>query len=333
MIDSLQWSRQSVVSCIILALLACIGATVLWVHEKTSQIPADLFPQLATAPPIGEPLELLPGLPLILPAGFEPSGGQELYDTESLYEKINGKAPLYLEAGFVGLTTRRFIFKEDPSLWFELYVYDMGTALNAFSVYSTQKRPGTERDDALEGLDHYLTENGLYLHRGPYYIELIGSSASDQLKKAMVSVGREMLGAETDEGEALAELQLFPAEGLEPGSFKLIRDNAFGSEVLRNTFVAKYEVNGQSISAFIAGQKSTAEAQKVAERYLQFLVEGGGTAEEPVESMQLVDLYGLVEIVFTVGPYVAGVHEGENRDDALETARHLRHFISEKVSQ
>ena len=74
--------------------------------------------------------------------GLKKLSDTEVYDSQNLYEKINGKAPTYLESGFRQLTTQRFASKKNPNLWSELYVYDMGSELNAYSVYSRQKRAG-----------------------------------------------------------------------------------------------------------------------------------------------------------------------------------------------
>ena len=71
---------------------------------------------------------------------FSPAGKAETYNNDNLYEKIDGKAPMYQEAGFVKLTTQRFAAKSNSELGFELYLYDMNNAKNAFSVYSRQKR-------------------------------------------------------------------------------------------------------------------------------------------------------------------------------------------------
>ncbi len=77
---------------------------------------------------------------------FPPVGKAETYNTDNLYEKIDGKAPMYQEAGFVKLTTQRFAAKSNSELGLELYLYDMGNAKNAFSVYSRQKRADATTD-------------------------------------------------------------------------------------------------------------------------------------------------------------------------------------------
>ena len=323
MAASLQWSCQSVVSFLLLAVLCAIGASILWVHQQGSRFIPNISSLTDTAQPSPDAVELIPGSLLTFPADFDASGRQELYDAETLYEKINGKAPLYLEADFKSLTTRRFMFGQDSSLWFEIFVYDMGTALNAFSVYSSQRRAGADVVPSLVSHEHYKTENGLFLRFGAYYIECIGSASSARLDAAMIAMGTELLTADPGKGAAIAGLQLFPDKDLVPGSFKLILKDVFGSEVLQNVYIAKYLLNGQEVTGFISPQDSLEQAKDVADGYFQFLVESEGVGDT-VSDMQVVDLYGLVEVVFAAGKYVAGVHEGENRVDALEIAGRLR---------
>jgi len=327
-VSALQWSRQSVVSFILLVVLCCIGSTIVWIHGQSSQSVFKTYTPPESTEPTLDLSELIPDSPLTLPDSLEFFGKREQYNSEDLYEKINGKAPLYHEAGFLSLTTRRIKHREDPSLWFEVFVYDMGTALNAFSVYSTQKRAGTKVIASLEPHDHYKTENGLYLRHGAYYIECIGSTTSVLLDDALVAIGQDLLTAEPGNESNITERQLFPKENLVPGSFKFILNNAFGSEELQNTFLAKYRLNDQLITAFISKQESSEKASQVAKSYTQFLLDSEGTPDNNVDTMRLVDLYGLLEIVFVDGQYVAGIHEGENRVDALVIAGQIKEALA-----
>jgi hypothetical protein len=81
-----------------------------------------------------------PSFDVLVPSGFKKLSEAEIYTPENLYEKIDGKAPLYIESGFVKLFTQRFVSQNDDGLWFELFLFDMAAAKNAFSVYSVQKR-------------------------------------------------------------------------------------------------------------------------------------------------------------------------------------------------
>ncbi len=326
-IPAVQWSRQSVISCILLALLCTIAAAILWIHEHNRNTAFSGYSLPEPVQPVLDTLDSVPGF--LLPPGFELFSNREQYNAENLYEKINGKAPLYLQAGFVRLTTQRFRSGKDPALWFEVAVYDMGTPRNAFSVYSAQKRSGTSVVPSLEPFDHYKTENGLYLRHGPWYVECVGSAVSTRLDEGMIAIARDLFSADAGKDDAVAELQLFPVKDLVPAGFKLILKNAFGSDMLAGTFIARYRLNGQLITAFICPQDSPELAQQVAEKYHQFLLESGGVPEESVDAMQPVDLYGLVEIVFAAGPYVAGIHEGESHAEALEIAGRLKDALTQ----
>ena len=53
-------------------------------------------------------------VPAYLPENLIPLGPEETFDSETLSDKIDGKAELYLSSGFVKLSTRRFAQKADP---------------------------------------------------------------------------------------------------------------------------------------------------------------------------------------------------------------------------
>ena len=323
-----QWSKQSVVSYLLLALLCTIGTATFLIHEQTRDTTFIIIPPVEPGQTVLTDPESAPAFSLPLPPGFEFFSNPEQYTADNLYEKINGKAPLYLQAGFVSLTSRRFRSSQQPELWFEASVYDMANSHNAFAVYSMQKRSGAATVPDLE-VDHYKTENGLYLQYDRYYLEIVGSAVSTVLDAGMSALARELLAAAPEKEEKVNEFRLFPVQNLDLDGFKLIPENAFGSDLFAATFVARYQLNGQQITAFIAPQDSPEQAQQVAADFYRFLLENGGSAEEPVSSMQTVDLYGLLEIVFAAGPYVAGVHEGENRQQAVEIADRLRNALVE----
>ena len=67
-----------------------------------------------------------------LPPGIIPLSPSEAFDAQTLSDKINGKAELYLSAGFVSLRSQRFKDKNGLDFWVEVYVYDMDKGQNAF---------------------------------------------------------------------------------------------------------------------------------------------------------------------------------------------------------
>ena len=251
----------------------------------------------------------------LVPDGFEIFSKTETYSPQTLYEKINGKSPLYLESGFEQLSTQRFVSKNDDALIMEVFVYDMATARNAFSVYSTQKRADTEiLSTARFG---YKTSNGIYLAHGRYYIELVGFSEAKELLEAITATAEKIqetlaVGSNAE----MDELSLFPPENITAGSAKLYTVSAFGFEGFSNVFTCRYELDGQSVTAFLSKSPSPEEAQTFADSYYKFLIDNGAEAKQPInEGLEgkVIDFYGSIEVVFTAGPFVAGGHDAQDQ--------------------
>ena len=242
------------------------------------------------------------------PVGFEGPAKVTAYNNVNLYEKIDGKADQYIEAGFQGLFTRLFTHKNDNTPGMELYLFDMGNARNAFSIYSMQKRPGVESADGLEF--GYKTSNSLYFACGKYYAEFIGFSESGELLKTMTQIAKDIQTSLQVDNTAIPEFALFPQQGIVPDSFKLYTKNAFGFEGLTDTFTAQYDIDGQPVTAFLSRRSTPAEASDVLSKYHKFLLENGGR-DIPIDSSQIkyVDIDGSIEIIFSEGLFVGGIHE------------------------
>jgi len=281
----------------------------------------------ATVPKFEIPFELSS----LVPAGFETLSKVEVYNPENLYEKINGKAPLYTESGFEKLSTHRFVSRSNESLWMELYVYNMGTVKNAFSVYSVQRRAEAELFPPMRFA--YKTGNALYFVHGKYYIELVGSSESAELFTATAEVARKIrANLAIDHDTGIAELALFPQEDLVWESIKLYLANAFGFERLTDTFTARYKSGDDGLTAFLSRRSDPQNAQLIAESYYNFLINNGGTAKptsnKTIEA-KVIDFYGTTEIVFATGPFVGGIHEAENQKAAEKLAEILINKLNE----
>ncbi len=123
-----------------------------------------------------------------LPENFTEMTPLENFTPETLYEKINGQADLYLGSGFIRLESQRYVHTDDQEMWFEVFKYDMGTTENAVSVYSQQYR-----DDGhlLEWAEFaYSVANALFFVHGQDYMEMRAASTSDDLVGSMHEVAK-----------------------------------------------------------------------------------------------------------------------------------------------
>lgn len=208
---------QSTLSIFLLALLVAIALVILVLHSRYVAPP---LPGFINNTPVSD-TRVKQVFTFTAPPLFKKMGLPEMYDAEGLFEKINGKAPLYIESGFVKLHSQRFVKEDDQSQWYELYLYDMGKARSAFAVFSVQSRFDGKHASSLTEYDHYLTENGLFLRLGNYYVECIGSSDEQLLQKAMVDTLLSFQADNSIEHTPLKEMAIFPEEDLVPGTINV----------------------------------------------------------------------------------------------------------------
>ena len=263
-----------------------------------------------------------------LPEGMVILTPVEAFGPENLSEKIDGKAELYLSAGFLSLRSQRFVETGKPDRWLEVFVYDMGSKRNAFSVYSTQRRADAE--DLAFTQFAYRTANAIFFLQGQVYVEII--AASEQMAEAMLAIGQNFIRKNPTGAEAINEVTIFPKASMIPDSVSLLAENVFGFSDLNNTFVAHYRFGETELTAFISQRQSAQEAQDLASAYHQFLVENGG-ADVPMDAAipdaQLVKLFDTFELVFAQGSFLAGIHEAESKDLAEQLALQLKSALAE----
>lgn len=263
----------------------------------------------------------------LAPAEIQPFSPPERFDPDTLSDKINGKAELYFSAGFRSLTAQRFALTSDPALWFEMYVYDMGTARNAFSVFSMQRRGDLTAGGPTPFA--YATPNSRFLAHGRYYVELVGAEASAPLMTAAEAMAGAFVAKIGADAANVTEMALFPESGQVAGSRSLVASDAFGITGFDQVFTAQYQHQGAEITAYVARRESAASARSTAETVRDFYLEYGGTALDGPEGVAVIDILDTIEVVFHQGPYVIGVHEGPDRETALALAERIRKQLQE----
>ncbi len=265
------------------------------------------------------------------PDSLTPLTPPETFGPENLSDKINGKAELYLSAGFVGLVSQRFAIENEPTVWMEAFIYDMGSPRGSYAVYSLQKR--SEATELDTGDFAYRTENALYFVHGSYYVEIVASVAQESMAKLILSFGDNFVGKTTAGSEAINEFGLFPSKYLNKASISLLPSDAFGFQQFDSIFTAQYEVEDTELTAFLSQRKSPAEAVRLVESYTSFLREFGGTELRStlnIPGVKLVEIMDTFELIFSRGSILAGVHAAENRKAAEELALMLNQSLAEK---
>ena len=333
---SKKYSRQQTfLSLVILFILIVTGSGIFLAQFQfnPSVLPKDVFlaaeGENKNASSIPATQSIIP-----LPPGMVPLTSPEKFDARSLSDKINGKAELYLSAGFVSLASQRFKDKDGTDLWIEAYVYDMGNGQNAFSVFSVQRREDATSLDLVQYA--YRTQNALFLVHGPFYIEIIASQATDRAFGPMGMLAENFIRNTRTKTVTIQERDLFPVPGLVADSISLISSDAFGFDRLNQIYTAEYEIEEGRIMAFLSRRQDTREAQELASAYHKFLVTFGGQNIDtalPIEKAQLVEILESYEVIFSCGPFIAGVREAEDKNQAMILAIRLYNKLKEAVGE
>jgi hypothetical protein len=304
---------ESLLSYLIIGLLCLIAFGVYRYHLNYNPAVLNLENIRITLPTDTAAQYQKPDLPLIPPENFSVFSPPETFDHMTLSDKINGKAELYLPAGFKSLFAQRFTPNDAPEIWYEVFIYDMGNMLNAFSVYSAQRRDNAEPESIAEFA--YSTENAIFWVHGPYYAEIIASETSDNTHEHLLNLADSFNRQHPVSVEPIKEIEFFPEEGLVQHSITFIPANAFGFEGLDLIFAARYQLDDKELTAFISQRDSVEQATEKAEEFVQFLTTYGGT-EVSSDIARIVEFFGTFDAVLTVGPYLAGVHEASSPEDA-----------------
>ncbi len=324
-------AAETSIGVIILVLLAAIAGGVYFVQSRfdpgfyTATLQNENNGQgrrNSLPPPDSSPV------PAYLPENLVPMGPEETFDSQTLSDKIDGKAELYLSSGFVKLSARRFARKADPKSWLELYIYEMADPTNAFSVYSLQKRKDSAPVDL--GVSAYLTEDALFFTNGPKYFEII--SASKDLAEDMTALARNLVEAEPQYAGLKSASSLFPPESLDGSSISLHMSDVFGFSRLDQVYTATYGAENDTVTAFISKRNDPEEAADLAVAYGRFLVDNGG-----VEAGELADapgskvykVFDTYEVVLHKGKFLAGAHEADSLERAKDVASQIYRRLGE----
>lgn len=271
--------------------------------------------------------------------GVTPVSEVEVFGADTLSDKIDGKAELYLSSGFKEMAWRAFAPTGEAKARFDVYIYDMDSSPSAFAVFSGQRRSGSDPSGLSENA--YLTGNALFFTVGARYLEVVADSDAPAVKGLLEPLGASLmaklspkLGGQARAGEPgqLEPGRLFPGQGMTSGSLRLAKSDAFGLEGFSDVYTADYQQGGEA-TGFVSVLPDAPQALQWKQNYLKFLLDNGyrasGDARDFPEGAAVFELDGAFEAVLTRGRVLYGVHEATSRQAALILATELEKRIRE----
>ncbi len=313
-------TRETAASLGVLVALAMVIIWLWWAQARVSPA-VTVAAKAAEAGRAGTPARSTIAADLLAtwPAGLRRMSPTEAFAPDTLSDKIDGKAELYLTAGFVAMRCQRIELTSTPGAWLEVFIYDMGKPENAFSVYSSQLRNATQ--EAGVGDYGYIAGNQLCLVHGNYYLELIAAEERAPTLRAATELARAFIAATpvTSHANVAQDEVLFPTDSI-AGAVMLLSADVFGFDQLNNTYVARYREGKDEFSLYLSRRASAADAIKLATALRDFFVNDCGGKEMPAPAAPpgavVVDSDGVFDGVFVSSSLVAGVHQAPSRASA-----------------
>ena len=141
------------------------------------------------------------------------------YDRETLFKYINGGAELYLAYGFRKAYVYTYTKKGEPEII--MGIYDMGTAEDAFGVF-TSEREGSETDI---GQGSEYDAGLLRFYKGRFFVSIMTYEETPQSKRAVHSLARAVAGKIEASGKKPKLLSSLPRKGLIENSLRYFSSN------------------------------------------------------------------------------------------------------------
>jgi hypothetical protein len=189
-------------------------------------------------------------------------GDPQGYDSENLYEAVDGMAGYYIDAGFVRLARcewRPADSKDDACLAMDLF--DMGSPLGALDLLADSRTDKTVY--AAIGNEAHWTDEMLELRTGRYYVKLVPHPGGAALKPLMKAVAEALVKAAPPGPADEALVSPLPADKMVPHSAAYVAKEFLGREFLSNVREAAYEAGGKRVRLFLMATDSPEKARAV----------------------------------------------------------------------
>jgi hypothetical protein len=305
--------------------LFCLGLLVLTPispalaqYGEEGFVSAEYDPEKITPEMIEQTNTIAAALDTLNPEGWARKSMVERYTPTNLYDKINGRSELYMAYGVIGMSFLTFTDTTEPRRFIDIFLYDMGSNLGAFGIYSVERWEGGEPLDI--GNQAYRTDRDLFFRKGHYYATILAADDDERTIAAQHAIAEKLAGELEGEDESLWGFEVLPEKDRVEASMQYFAEDALSLDFMKNTFTALYEVNGEKVQVFVAKYDSPADAATAAEEYATYLNKYASnveTTDADGAKATLGDVGGgYYDGVFASGIYVVGATAAKGKDAA-----------------
>ena len=257
----------------------------------------------------GQPLE-------IALAGIKPMSATEFYNSDNLFEKIDGRSPAYQSFNVQQLRCRSFNVLAVAGSYVDVYEYRFDNPVDAFGMFALERDPkGHSLDFAPDG---YSGEMGYFYRQGAVYVQIIASDVKPETMTIAKSIAENRMKELPADDAGLAGRRKLPADGMMPDSVAFVPENAQGQSALKEVFQAKYKFDGAELPFFIM-VAAPDDAAKAWQSFQDFCGKFGTAEMLPdVNGAKIfrAQVFGKWKIVYQRAGELGGAFDADDADKA-----------------
>lgn len=227
-----------------------------------------LLPLLVFAPGLAadtvrEMEALLP--PAACASGWQIEGKAQSYDRDTLSNLINGEAELYFPYGFDRMAAARYVSRDHAGAGIDLYVYRLGSLLDAFGMYANYRQKDGRRLPV--GVEASLSGTQLFFYQGRYFVQAQITGADGVNPERLVDCARSVAQRLDGTLQRPQELLAFERPEVIRETVRYLPQSLLGYDFLSRGFIADAVVEGSRLQLFTLLGMTPESASTVMERY------------------------------------------------------------------
>jgi hypothetical protein len=291
------------------------------VSALVQQMLKTVRPHGESAAPAAAAGEKASPFPTVEVAGWDAPTQFREYTPLDLWEKIDGRADIYLQFGVQKMTFGSYLCRTDPGISIDVYWYEMAKPEGAFGIY--QAESDSHATPIAVGDAGYGGGGSVIFRKGAHYIRVEANGAGAAVEAAGPAVAQAIAGRIAGGGGGVWAESVLPREGRTGEGIAFHGEDAFSLDFLDAVFSADYSVDGKSYTAFVHQAESAAAAVALLDQYEAFFKANGRVLERGrVDGVELLvgESGGLVDAAFAAGVYLGGVNNTADAALAKEKA-------------
>jgi hypothetical protein len=262
--------------------------------------------------------------------GWTMQGKPATYNEKNLYKYINGEAELFYPYGFKALGTAFYAKGGSPDVGLVADLYEMGSPLDAFGIYSRYRDP--EAESIKVGSEGFISESQLMFYKDRYFGRLSPSGTATLARSVFLACATAMADKISGTSSPPGVLAVLRIPAVISGTETYIAQSVLGYAFFKKGLTADATLDNNRIRIFVVLDDSPDASSRTLSEYQSYLEKAGKEPRIVKDSMGLTlialdPLYKGV-MVRQVGRYVIGAAKLQDPVSAASIIEDLQTLIA-----